>query len=342
MRRMKWRTAVKAASCNMKWISMLTACCILSVGAAAAEEGSVSGNDPVKVDASQEATEGMPSDVESLEMAEETVSDSESEKTAEVATAGEMAQIQEVVQDWMVPVYPEELKDGVYEIQVESSSSMFQVEECVLTVEGDEMSALMTMSAKGYLKLYMGSGEDAVKASEEEYIPYVEAEDGRHTYEVPVSALDYGISCTAFSKNREKWYDRTLVFLSASLPFDVFETPPYTAPEDLALEDGTYTVEASLSGSGKASVESPTEIYAEGGKVWAKVVFGSSNYDYVAVDGEKYTLLNEEGNSAFLIPVVGFDYALPIIADSTALGTPRELSYMMYFDSSTIQKAEIN
>ena len=62
--------------------------------------------------------------------------------------------------------------------------------------------------------------EEAVEASQEEYIPYVENEEGQYTYEVPVEALDMGIDCAAFSKNKEKWYDRTLVFKSASLPQD--------------------------------------------------------------------------------------------------------------------------
>lgn len=256
---------------------------------------------------------------------------------AGVATVGEMSAIQDVVEDWMVPIYPEELKDGVYQIEAVSSSQMFQIEECTLTVADGEMTALMTMGGKGYLKLYMGTGEEALQASESDYIPFVEAEDGRHTYEIPVEALDCGIPCSAFSKNREKWYDRTLVFLSTSLPMDAFKDLDLTVVEDLQLEDGTYTVEASLEGgSGKTRVESPATLYIESGLAKAEIVFGSDNYDYVVVGDEKCELLNEEGNSTFLIPVFGFDYNLPITVDSIALGKPRELDYTIRFDSSTI------
>lgn len=256
---------------------------------------------------------------------------------AGVATVGEMSAIQDVVEDWMVPIYPEELKDGVYQIEAESSSQMFQIEECTLTVADGEMTALMTMGGKGYLKLYMGSGEEALQAAESDYISFVEAEDGRHTYEIPVEALDSGIPCSAFSKNREKWYDRTLVFLSTSLPMDAFKDLDLTVVEDLQLEDGVYTVEASLEGgSGKARVESPATLYIEDGLAKAEIVFGSDNYDYVIVGDEKCELLNEEGNSAFLIPVSGFDYNLSITVDSIALGKPRELDYTIRFDSSTI------
>ena len=261
---------------------------------------------------------------------------------AGVATVGEMSAIQDVVEDWMVPIYPEELKDGVYSIDAESSSQMFQIEECTLTVADGEMTALMTMGGKGYLKLYMGTGEEALQASESDYISFVEAEDGRHTYEIPVEALDCGIACSAFSKNREKWYDRTLVFLASSLPLDAYKELKLTAVEDLQLEDGTYTVEASLEGgSGKAKVESPATLYIEDGHAKAEIVFGSANYDYVIISDEKCELLKEEGNSSFLIPVSGFDYNLPITVDSIALGKPRELDYTIRFDSSTItQKME--
>lgn len=255
-----------------------------------------------------------------------------------VAQANEMSAIEEVVESWMVPVYPEELVDGQYEIEVESSSAMFHIEECILTVAEGQMTAQMKMSGKGYLYVYMGTGAEAVQSSEEEYISFKEAEDGRHIYEIPVEALDSGIFCTAFSKNRGKWYDRTLLFKSATLPPEAFKNLEITTADSLNLENGTYTVEVSLEGAGKAVVASPTDLYVEDGLAMAEIVFGSSNYDYVIAGDEKCSLLNKEGNSTFLIPVEGFDYNFPIIADSIALGKPREISYTIRFDSSTIKQ----
>ena len=43
-----------------------------------------------------------------------------------VASSDEMAAVENVVEDWMVPIYPDELNEGVYEIDVASSSSMFR------------------------------------------------------------------------------------------------------------------------------------------------------------------------------------------------------------------------
>lgn len=262
--------------------------------------------------------------------------------SAQVAQISEMAAAEDVVKDWMIPITGEELKDGIYEIQVSSSSAMFEVEECELTVKNGVMTAVMTMSGTGYLKVYMGTGEEAVATSEDAYIPFKEREDGRHTYEVPVDALDSGIACTAYSRRREKWYDRILVFEASSLPDEAFTDVRWTTIEELGLADGNYLIHVSLGGaSGKTKVESPAVLEVKDGHAFAEIVFGSANYDYVLIDDEKYELINTEGNSAFRIPVKGFDYDIPIVADSIALGTPREIDYTLFFDSATMKEAEM-
>lgn len=272
-------------------------------------------------------------------------------KTEESGThegeAGQMASEQEtgsrtdVVEDGMAPVYGKDIKDGVYPVKVDSSSSMFRITECELTVKDGSMSAVMTMSGTGYLKLFMGTGEEALKAEETDYIPYVETEQGMHTYEIPVEALDMGIECSAFSKKKEKWYDRVLVFRSDSLPAEAFADGTMTTVESLTLEDGSYTIEVKLEGgSGRAAVESPAALRVEAGKAYATVVWGSSNYDYMKVDGEKFDVMSAEGNSAFEIPVSGFDFRIPVIADTIAMSEPHEIDYILTFDSATLKKTE--
>ena len=259
----------------------------------------------------------------------------------QVASPDEMATPEDVVEDWMVPIYADELNDGTYDIEVASSSSMFRVVSCQLTVENGEMSAVMTMGGTGYLKVYMGTGEEAAEASEDEMIPFVENEDGAHTFEVPVEALDMGIDCAAFSKNKEKWYDRVLVFQSASLPAGARKEVEMTTVEDLGLEDGEYMVEAELEGgSGRTEIGSPARITVENGQAVAEIIFGSPYYDYVMVGDEKYEPVNTEGNSTFLIPVEGFDYYMPITADTIAMSVPHEIDYRICFDSATLQKAQ--
>ena len=75
-------------------------------------------------------------------------------------------------------------------------------------------------------------------------------------------------------------------------------------------------------------------------KIQATIIFSSANYDYVLVDGEKYLNEATEGNSTFTIPVSGFDWKMPVTADTTAMSTPHEIDYSLYFDSATITEVQ--
>ena len=232
------------------------------------------------------------------------------------------------------------LKDGVYHIQVDSSSSKFRITDCLLTVKDGTRTAVMTMGGTGYLKVFMGTGEEAEKAPEEAFIPFTEQADGTHAFQVPVEALDQEIPCSAFSKRREKWYDRTLVFRSDSLPAEAFEDGSFATAESLGLEDGSYQVDVTLEGgSGRTFVESPAALRVEKGLAWATVVWSSSNYDYMIVDGERFDPVEGEETSTFEIPVAAFDKKLEVKADTVAMSVPHEISYTLTFDSDTVEAA---
>lgn len=114
-----------------------------------------------------------------------------------------------------------------------------------------------------------------------------------------------------------------------------------TAAAAFDIEDGTYLVGVTLSGgSGRASVESPATVVIEDGQMTASIIFSSPYYDYVLVDGERYEPVNTEGNSTFEIPVSAFDCEITVTADTTAMSTPHEIDYTLYFDSATIQNAD--
>ena len=281
------------------------------------------------------------SETATSEEPEEIQGDKGKDGAGRVAAGEETSSRINVADEDMEPVYAGEIKDGVYPVKVDSSSNMFQFTGCELTVRDGRMTAVMTMGGTGYLKLFMGTGEEAAKAGEEDFIPYRETEDGLHTFQVPVEALDMGIDCSAFSKKKEKWYDRVLVFRADSLPADAIADGKITTVESLALKDGIYTAEVTLGGgSGRASVESPARLRVENGQAFATIVWGSANYDYMKVDDVKYETVNAEGNSAFEIPVTGFDWKIPVIADTIAMSEPHEIDYTLAFDSSTIKKAE--
>lgn len=267
--------------------------------------------------------------------------DSLAQTTGNVASADDMVTPEEVAEEGMEPVYAEALKDGVYEVTVDSSSSMFKIVSCELTVADGGMSAVMTMGGTGYAYVYMGTGEGAAAAREGDYISPEKNADGEHTFTIPVEALDMRIDCAAFSRKKEMWYDRVLLFRADSLPLDAYAQSHVITAERLGLADGIYTVEVALEGgSGRASVDSPTQLIVVNGYAHAVIVFSSPNYDYMKVDGVQYEPENEEpglqGNSVFRIPVSAFDRKLDVKADTVAMSEPHEIDYTLYFDSSTI------
>lgn len=285
----------------------------------------------------------------------------------QVAGDSEKTTVDAVGVEGMFPIYGSDIVDGTYEIEVESSSSMFKIEKAELTVKDGEMTAVMTMAAKGYLKVFMGTGAEAAASDVSAYIDYVEDENGKHTYTVPVEALDTPISCAAFSKAREKWYDRSLLFEAQSLPEEavLVERPDYAAlkqaakekriaamkagnekeetkavstePVALDMEDGTYTIAVTLEGgTGKSTVSSPAVLLVKGGYAYAQIEWSSSNYDYMKIGEQKYLPVNTEGNSIFELPVTVMDEPMAVLADTTAMGTPHEIEYTLTFDKASI------
>ena len=257
--------------------------------------------------------------------------------TSNVASASDMAEVEEVVEEGMTPISGDKVKDGTYNVTVKSSSKMFDITACELTVEGGKMTATMHMGGKGYLYVYMGTGEQAAAADEADYIPFTEEADGTHSFTVPVDALDEGIDCAAFSKKKEKWYDRTILFRADSLPMDAFADGVVTTPDSLSLADGSYTADVALAGgSGRASVQSPAELTVKDGKVTAKIVWSSKNYDYMKVGDTKYDTVIEDEHSTFEIPVSCFDWAMAVKADTTAMSEAHEIDYTLTFDSASV------
>lgn len=120
------------------------------------------------------------------------------------------------------PVYACQLADGSYEITVNSSSSMFRVVKCVLTVKNGSMTAAMTMSGQGYGMVYMGTREEAPLDTEESYIPFELDDEGYKVFTVPVEALNVELDCAAWSIRKESWYDRVLIFEAELIPADAF------------------------------------------------------------------------------------------------------------------------
>ena len=260
--------------------------------------------------------------------------------TSDVADAAQMTTVEQVGDEDMIPVYPESLRDGEYPVTVESSSSMFRIESAVLTVKDGAMSAVLTMSGKSYLYVYPGTAEEAAGAAEDAFVPFVENAEGAHTFTIPVEALDAPVPCAAYSKNKELWYARSLLFRADSLPVSAFREGFFTTASSLKLADGRYLVEVKLAGgSGKARVQSPTELSVKDGRCTARIGWSSKNYDYMKVEGEKFLPIPNEEYAAFELPVLFFDRPMAVIADTVAMSEPHEIRYTLRFDSDSLEAA---
>ena len=128
------------------------------------------------------------------------------------------------------PVYAADVQNGTYEnVAVDSTSSMFRVVACTLTVTDEGMTAHMTLSGKGFGKLYLGRGAEAENEDESAFYLFGEDEEGRHTFDIPVEALDKPIPCAGWSIKKEQWYDRDITFRSDSLPEGAVTKPSNAA-----------------------------------------------------------------------------------------------------------------
>ena len=276
-----------------------------------------------------------------------------------VASSADMTTVEEVGFDGLIPVYAEDIENGTYEVNVESSSSMFRIQSAELTVSDSEMTVALTIGSTSYMKLFAGTAEQAAASTEDQYIGYTESGDGV-VFSVPVEALDQPFSCAAFSAKKEMWYDRSLLVRADSLPPEAihvaiadYEQLKKDARDrqieaqksqsqlaDLAtetdLEDGEYEVPVTLEGgSGKASVASPATLIVKDGKTYARIKWSSSHYDYMLVDGIKILpegKASPEDNSVFVIPVTSLSEPMKVIGDTTAMSTPHEVEYTLDFE----------
>lgn len=258
-----------------------------------------------------------------------------------VADASQMTRVDEVTEPGMTPVYAADLADGEYEVAFKSSSSMFRIDGALLKVRDGQMEVTLTMGSKSFLCVYPGSAEEAASLPEDAWTAPGETDDGAMTFTIPVEALDAAVPCAAYSKNKELWYDRDLLFRADSLPMSAFREGFFTTAESLGLSDGAYMIAVTLAGgSGKARVQSPALLTVQDGACTAVIGWSSKNYDYMKVEGEKYLPIPSEDNSAFEIPVLYFDRPMPVIADTVAMSEPHEIGYTLRFDAQSLEAAQ--
>ena len=228
------------------------------------------------------------------------------------------------------------LADGVYLADFNTDSTMFHANEVcegkgTLTVKDGKMTIHVSLASTSILNLYPGLAEDAQKDGAELLQPSKDEltyPDGLketvNGFDIPVPALDQKFDVALIGK-KGKWYDHKV---SVSNPVPQGQE---------ALADGEYTVEAVLSGgTGKAKLLNPTALTVSEGKITATIVWSSSNYDYMIINGDQYLPITTEGGSTFQIPVESLGVEIPVTADTVAMGTPHEIAYTILLQADTV------
>ena len=228
------------------------------------------------------------------------------------------------------------LADGVYLADFNTDSTMFHANEVcegkgTLTVKDGKMTIHVSLASTSILNLYPGLAEDAQKDGAELLQPSKDEltyPDGLketvNGFDIPVPVLDQEFDVALIGK-KGKWYDHKV---SVSNPVPKGQE---------ALADGEYTVEAVLSGgTGKAKLLNPTALTVSEGKITATIVWSSSNYDYMIVNGDQYLPITTEGGSTFQIPVESLGVEIPVTADTVAMGTPHEIAYTILLQADTV------
>lgn len=268
---------------------------------------------------------------------ESTVTPTEITETAETVST-------EIAQD------KAQLPDGVYTAEFSTDSSMFHVSEAcdgkgTLTVKDGVMTIHISLGSKKILNLYPGLAEDAAKDGAvllEPTTDTVTYSDGMteevYGFDVPVPVIGEEFDL-ALIGTKGKWYDHKV---KVSDPVAEDSREAANGSFDMsALADGSYTIELTMEGgSGRASIQSPTQITVADGAATATLEWSSPNYDYMLVNGEKYLPVNTEGNSVFEVPVETLDVPLTMIGDTVAMSTPHEVEYTVTFHSETLESAE--
>ena len=258
--------------------------------------------------------------------------------TSGIADASDMTTVEEVGDPMAAQVTADQLKDGEYEVAVDCSSSMFVILKSILKVSGGEMKVDLVLKGEGYLFLYPGSAKEAAEADAESFLYFDTDPEGYRVYhDFPLEALNENVSCAAFSKKKNQWYDRTLFFRASSLDASAFAEPQGKTIDDLALSDGTYQIECTLGNAGGSTAIQSSVLNVENGDASVRIEFNTDKYDYVKVDGVQYDAVEGEENAVFEFPVPAFDQEIPMIADSTAIqGMQVEKEFTITFVSETV------
>lgn len=218
------------------------------------------------------------------------------------------------------------VEDGVYSADFTTDSGMFHVNEAkngkgTLTVKDGEMTIHVSLASDKIVNLFAGKAEDAQKDGAALIEPTTDtvtysdgATDEVYGFDIPVPVIDEEFD-VALIGTHGNWYDHKVKVSNLE--------------KTDTLADGTYTPDdfSWSGGSGHINITCG-EIKIEDGQAYATIVFNSSYYTTVKVDGTSYDGLATEDSASFTIPVT-LNKENAIIGTTTRMTTPHDIEYII-------------
>ena len=144
----------------------------------------------------------------------------------------------------------DKLADGTYMVRADTDNRMFYLmpdsknqKTAYLVKKNGKMTVTITLTGRGYDYLYMGTTEEAEKAKPSSWSKF-HTISGYYTYNYTfdISKLDTKLQIAAHSKNRDKWYQHTIIFYSKGA-VKVNSNKPYvpSTGKDKDKEQNTQT-----------------------------------------------------------------------------------------------------
>ena len=108
------------------------------------------------------------------------------------------------------------LTDGNYHVNAEAGGKMFRVTDCVMTVKNGQMTAAVTLSGRGYNRIYLGDVNNASDDEKNWILPDSLLAE-QYTFQIPVEKLDEVMTIAVHTTKSNKWDTRTLTFHSEGM-----------------------------------------------------------------------------------------------------------------------------
>lgn len=174
---------------------------------------------------------------------ESTAKETSAKETSAKETSAKETSAQETTSAVVKPTKKWPLKNGIWRVHSDTDNRMFYIVQdengnkmSGLIVDGDSLTATITLTGTGYDYLYMGTVEEAEKANRSDWVPYKEV-NGYYTYTLKLSALNKKLNIASHSQRLDQWYQHTIIFYSKKAEL-IMATDPV---EEGDKGDGTET-----------------------------------------------------------------------------------------------------